>query len=517
MKFKIKIICLLLLLTGNAVFANTEPTVQVKSSAMRPGTTLMDVVYQITDPDDATVKVRALAFIDGVRSFANVIKPVTWADGTEVNVGDAVTTGVDHTLTWNVGEDWDIDLGQVKFEVLCRDSRGLLAFDWVTIPAAGGHNETTISKNSPTDAEVLNALFWQYAAGDTALSLSNGVLRGNANAGVFDAYPLVDGTELEPYAPAYVFKQMNLQPAAVDDIDYAQNIAHAGLSDAGRWHALNKPYTGTSIVLAWGNDTANLLKVPAGLIDVTAIAAGGGHSMVLTSNRDVYVWETFPSGLSDIPDSASNVISVAAGSSHNVILRSDGKVIAWGNNNYGQCDVPAGLSNITAVAAGEVHSMALKNNGTVVAWGNPYACNVPAGLSNVTAIAAGAMQSMALKNDGTVVSWSRTRGGFPPPAGLSNVTAIAIGDAHALALKNDHTIVAWGANNYGETDVPTGLSNVTAIAAGNYYSMALKDNGIIIAWGRNDEGQCDVPVGLSNVTAIAAGEYHSLALKVKQP
>lgn len=36
---------------------------------MRPGTTLMDVVYRVNDPDDATVKTRALAFVDGVRSF----------------------------------------------------------------------------------------------------------------------------------------------------------------------------------------------------------------------------------------------------------------------------------------------------------------------------------------------------------------------------------------------------------------------------------------------------------------
>ena len=49
--------------------ANTAPTVVIHSAAMRPGTTLMDVVYLVNDPDDATVKVRALAFVDGVRSF----------------------------------------------------------------------------------------------------------------------------------------------------------------------------------------------------------------------------------------------------------------------------------------------------------------------------------------------------------------------------------------------------------------------------------------------------------------
>jgi hypothetical protein len=62
--------------------ANTAPTVVIQSAAMRPGTTLMDVVYRVNDPDDATVKTRALAFVDGVRSFAKVIKPVTFVEGT---------------------------------------------------------------------------------------------------------------------------------------------------------------------------------------------------------------------------------------------------------------------------------------------------------------------------------------------------------------------------------------------------------------------------------------------------
>ena len=63
---------------ASAAFANTAPTVVIQSAAMRPGTTLMDVVYRVNDPDDATVKTRALAFVDGVCSFANVLKPVTF-------------------------------------------------------------------------------------------------------------------------------------------------------------------------------------------------------------------------------------------------------------------------------------------------------------------------------------------------------------------------------------------------------------------------------------------------------
>ena len=96
---------------ASAAFANTAPTVVIQSAAMRPGTTLMDVVYRVNDPDDATVKTRALAFVDGVRSFANVIKPVTFVEGSASKLGDAITSNTNHTLTWDVAADWNIVLG----------------------------------------------------------------------------------------------------------------------------------------------------------------------------------------------------------------------------------------------------------------------------------------------------------------------------------------------------------------------------------------------------------------------
>ena len=171
--------------------ANIAPTVVIQSASMRPGTTLMDVVYRVNDPDDATVKTRALAFIGGVRSFANLIKPVTFAEGTGAFLGDAIATNTNHTLVWNAAADWNTDLGQIKFEILAMDGRGLLPIDWITIPAANGNPALTISKDTPANADVLNALFWQYADGDPGLILSNGVLTGNASSGNFFGVDLV--------------------------------------------------------------------------------------------------------------------------------------------------------------------------------------------------------------------------------------------------------------------------------------------------------------------------------------
>jgi hypothetical protein len=184
--------------------ANTAPSVVIQSAAMRPGTTLMGVVYRVNDPDDATVKTRALAFVDGVRSFAKVIKPVTFVEGTAAKLGDAIPSNTNHTLTWDVGADWNVQLGQVKFEVLSRDTRGLLAFDWITIPAAGGKPVLTISKGTPTDAQMLSALFWQYASGDPHLTLTNGSLY--ASSGDFGGVELANNTTILSYAPPFIFQ-----------------------------------------------------------------------------------------------------------------------------------------------------------------------------------------------------------------------------------------------------------------------------------------------------------------------
>ena len=221
-----------------------EPIPVVISAAMRPGTTLMDVVFRVNDIDDATVKVRALAFVDGTRSFAKVLRPVTFVEGTAAKIGDAIPSNTNHTLTWDVGADWNIDLGQVKFEILARDARGLLAFDWIAIPAAGGNPALTISKDTPTDASVLTALFWQYAAGDTGLTLENGVLTANANSGVFSGLVMANGTTLQSYSIPYLLKQMNLDPADAGEVSYATTSARAGLLNTTKWHAVQRPYQG---------------------------------------------------------------------------------------------------------------------------------------------------------------------------------------------------------------------------------------------------------------------------------
>lgn len=493
--------------TGSA-----PPVPTIVSAAMREGTTLMDVVYRVDDADDDVVSAYPLAFVDGVRSFANAIRPATFEEGTEANVGAAIAANVEHALVWNVAADWNVDLGQIKFEIICKDSRGLLSFDWLTIPATAGSEEITISQNAPSSSEVLNALFYLYASGDPGLELAEGVLSGNVASGIFSGLELVDGTSLQLLAPPYVMKRMDLDPAGSAEIDLAI-AARSGITNSKAWYAANRPYAGCSVVIGFGLNGNGQIITPSGLADAIQVAAGWRHSLALTSGGTVVAWGQNNNGQTTIPTDLSGVTAIAAGAYFNLALKSNGTVIGWGQNNNGQTTLPAGLTNVTAVAAGLNFGLALKNDGTVVGWGTES--SVPAGLSNVTAIAANLYHCLALKSDGTVTAWgSNSNGQTNAPAGLSNVTAVAAGLYHSLALKSDGTVVGWGRSDSGEINT-TGLSNVTAITAATYFSLALKSDGTVVGWGNNSNGQIAIPAGLSNVTAIAAGGSHSLVLKPK--
>ena len=281
------------------------------------------------------------------------------------------------------------------------------------------------------------------------------------------------------------------------------------------------------IVVAWGAGRTGQSDiplrndqtiVPADLKGVTAIAAGGEHTVVVKSDGTVLGWGYNDFGQTTIPAGLNGVSAIAAGSYHTVALKSDGTPSAWGNNSHGQTTIPTGLTEVTTIAAGFGHTVALKRNGTVVAWGDNSEgqTKVPSRLSEVTAIATGWYHTVALKRDSTVVAWGDNfEGQSEVPVGLSGVTAIAAGRYHTVALKRDGTVVTWGRNGASELIVPTGLSGVTAIAAGWYHTVALKRDGTVVAWGDNDQGQANVPVGLSGVTAIAGGGYHTVALRLK--
>jgi alpha-tubulin suppressor-like RCC1 family protein len=135
------------------------------------------------------------------------------------------------------------------------------------------------------------------------------------------------------------------------------------------------------------------------LSGVRAIAAGGYHSLALTSNGTVTAWGAGGAGQgvdphfgqSEAPTNLSGIVVVAGGAKSQLGDQSRRKRRGVGDKTYGQCTVPAGLGGALAIAGETYYSAALKLDGTVLTWGHSpfgYAFSPPWGLGGVVAISA---------------------------------------------------------------------------------------------------------------------------------
>lgn len=246
-------------------------------------------------------------------------------------------------------------------------------------------------------------------------------------------------------------------------------------------------------------------RIPAGLTNVTALAAGGDFALALKPDGTVLAWPASPG--TPVPADVTNAVAVSAGTGFSVALRNNGTVSAWGWGWNDETNVPPGLTDVVALDCGTAHTIALRRDGTVVTWGfNPDGRNdLPPGLGGVVAVSAGT-HNLALRADGTVVGWGFNHyGQADVPADLSNIVAVAAGGDFSVALKADGTVRAWGASYAGQDAPPAGLSNVVALAAGWDHALALLCDGRVAAWGNDYRGAVSIPIGLDRVIGLAPG------------
>jgi hypothetical protein len=283
---------------------------------------------------------------------------------------------------------------------------------------------------------------------------------------------------------------------------------------AGRAHTLYLKDDGT----VWASGSNNYGQLGLGIADtirhstpvqitslsgITAIAAGGNHSLFL--KNDSTVWACGYNVRGELGDgtynqrgapiiitSLNNIIAIAGGGTHSIFLRSDSTVWACGRNVEGQIGNGAtglapspvqvtSLTGVAAIAGGGFFSLYLKGNGTV--WGSG--------------------QNMAGQlGDGTTTDRSTP----VQSTTLSNITSIAAGGNHSLFLKSDSTVWVTGYNGTGQLGdgttvfkkVPvqaTSLNSIIEIAGGGdlgtgkSQSLFLKNDGSVWACGDNSFGQ----------------------------
>ncbi len=277
-----------------------------------------------------------------------------------------------------------------------------------------------------------------------------------------------------------------------------------------------------SFAIACGSDSSTA-------DDVTAVAAGSGHTCAVTGAGGVKCWGANESGQLgndttadssspvDVAGLTSGVSAVSAGAHHTCALTSAGGVKCWGLNDGGQLgdgtidnsstpvDVRGLASGVDAIAAGAGWVCALTSAGGVKCWGwNQYGqlgdghegentsapVDVSGLTSGVSAISANALHACALTTAGDVECWGSTfdKEQAPRPTnsdvpnvvpGLGGSTAISAGGLHACAITGAGGVECWGTNGNGElgngsttdsdkpVEVSTLTSGVTALAVGS--------------------------------------------------
>jgi alpha-tubulin suppressor-like RCC1 family protein len=200
--------------------------------------------------------------------------------------------------------------------------------------------------------------------------------------------------------------------------------------------------------LAWGSDTEGQLGI-------------NNAQTTYYIPTTVYIAPTAPANALNGTTPLTGITAIAAGGSHSLFLQnggSSGTVWACGNNVYGQLGIGnttnqtgvqqvLNLTGVIAIAAGLDHSLALKSDGTVWAWGYNYYGQL--GNGGAITFTPFTIPAQVLKSDGTALT------------GIT--TIVAIGN-HNLAVNSNGQLFAWGDNGYGELGLAVNDGNNRAYA-----------------------------------------------------
>lgn len=280
-------------------------------------------------------------------------------------------------------------------------------------------------------------------------------------------------------------------------------------------------------------------------ITATRIAAGYGHTCILTESGAVLCWghngfgqlgsDDFGDWKSarqtDVPEELS---AVTAGAYHSCVLTKEGEVYCWGWNSYGQLgdgttvdrtspvrvkSLPAG---IVQVDAGSTHTCALDAQGGVYCWGQ-NSCgqlgdgtqadrfepvqvqDLPAG---VTTIDSGGVFTCLLTAAGDMYCWGDGSSDRFAAGGetcvlkpikvnaRSGLLAIAAGEYHLCSLLDDGSVACWGSITTDRATTPeeplaaSGLPDqIDQLEAGAGFQCGLTRSGSVYCWGDNYFGQ----------------------------
>jgi alpha-tubulin suppressor-like RCC1 family protein len=272
------------------------------------------------------------------------------------------------------------------------------------------------------------------------------------------------------------------QPATPTQITGISGIAIGTGGGTGSCCEYRVALTADGTVWNWGNllGTSNYSSTPVkvgGGGSFVALAAGDNHVMALRADGTVWAYGNNASGqLGNSSQTSSTsfvqvkgvggsgyltgISAVAAGGSHSLAVKSNGTVYSWGSNSSGQLGVDNGKKGVS------MSTTPVQVKDPTDSTGN---------LTRVISIAAGSTHSVGLKSDGSVWTWGDNSSGQlgvnnssiassfnPLQVAVSGIVQIAShGDARTTqALDSGSHLWGWGRNYWGELGIGSDGPNI---------------------------------------------------------
>jgi alpha-tubulin suppressor-like RCC1 family protein len=453
---------------------------------------------------------------------------------------------------------------------------------------AGRDKKKKTSGSSGTDTFIINAPSNLTA---TALSYSQINLSWQDNSNNEDGFELYNSLD-----------NTNFQLLTSFSINVTSYIDN-GLSQATTYYYRVRAMNTVGDRSEWSNTAnATIPSIVQGLV-WTSASAGENHTIALTTDGSVWTWglnsnwwqlgigdtsvtsRTYPTLITSDFDyqSFTGITAIVAGGNHSLVLKTDGSLWSWGANGGGQLgtgdtsttEAPFPVTTTVIggtildtdwlrVAAGWRHSIGIKSTGTIWAWGINDAGQLGDGTIidrytprqigtglDWSVAAAGEHHTICIKGNlaGGGTLWALgsndkgqlgdgTQGSRYTPKQIgtdSDWVNIATGWDHTIAIKTNGQLWAWGYNNYGQLgdgsqtdrDSPRMIgSNLdwSQASAGYYHTVALKSNNTLWAWGNNEYGKLgdgtinhrttprQIGTG-SDWSFVSAGHFHSVGIK----
>jgi len=275
------------------------------------------------------------------------------------------------------------------------------------------------------------------------------------------------------------------------------------------------------------NPVPTPVTLPGALGPVTRVAAGGEHSLAVTSSGQLYAFggnrysqlgnrihekteEPNPTPtLVRLPGALGPVTQVAAGAEHSLAVTSAGQLYAFGHNEFGQLGnrindgaydwnndptptlvrLPGAGGPVIQVAAGEHDSFAVTSTGQLYAFGENQ------------------VGQLGIASDSGTKEANPTPRLVTLPGADGPVTEVAAGWFHTLAVTSTGQLFAFGSNVFGQLGnathdraltpnptprlvrLPGADGGVIEVAAGYDDSLAVTSTGQLYAFGSNVYGE----------------------------